>query len=984
MAIESRVPVDTYCLVGYTAINATPAALVTPASFLCSRRWSVDESRASRGNLRCGVSRICEFREDRRNVCCAVEAEYSMTGYLTSVSELSGPETSGVTGHRWLPRSRKGCATALVAAIAAVTPATNLFAGDVRTVREIRMEFAKPFGLPNFEEPARALAALEAASRDLLAAAKNEELDVLAPMPIRLLGSTAIAADAVAAPPEETAGGRSVPPPIEAGPLTMRKAGATGVFASVLVTFAERARLASQDETRALETREALRRFADLLRAEYEGRVALTGIDVTLSSVNGVLSAPGDAGSAPATMTLPAIAGFGGIDADGIAAVARQVELALEQTIAVQAADGNTAPLEFTVRATPATSAGDTTLRLLVAFVGPKAAPAVAVSSVSLSYVDGSGQPIADPAALGLPDPAMVLGSTTIALYREGEGDSAYLTDWNLGAPDVTASLAPDGLGPNTRLSISALRSVSEAVLGTLQANDLMGVYVDIAAGQFDMTRAGVDLRGGTELKLIAIPGIVDGVRVIASGERTEGNTAVDPPGRRYERIKERSPFGAEDPSGRVLRQSVLEEYLHRLSRHPNRRVDAAVTPPSTEAAAAASGSGPRGTIGLDYLVSENKPWSVFVQGSNTGTGSTGEWQQRFGIFHSDLFGNNEIASIEYLTTDFDAMHSVSGYFDGPVAESEVLRWKVYGGWYEYSASDVGLSSERFEGSSPSVGAELALNVFQHERLFVDVVGGVRWFDVKVNNLLFNFGGEQDFLVPYVGVRAQRNSRTATTDAAIFFDLCVADATDVDQVELNSLGRLLPERDWSIMRWDVAHSFYLDPLFVENASEGTLAHELAFRFRGQYSFDQRLIPQQLGVAGGFYTVRGYPESIVAGDTLVLASGEYRLHLPQLLGFDANPQPFLGIGEPFRLRPQFGYGATDWDLILRAFIDVGRVTNVDPFSFERNETLVGAGVGVQLQLWRNLDVRLDLGFPLNDLEGRDIDSHRLSFVGTLAF
>ncbi|MBL9120740.1 MAG: hypothetical protein JNL80_12595 [Phycisphaerae bacterium] len=859
----------------------------------------------------------------------------------------------------------------------AATPAPRL-ADGVRAIRDVRIEFVRPFGLPGFEDPQRGLITLEAAAAELAKAVESAKADTLAPLTVRLLGSNLIAADAVTAP-----AGAESPAPLVASPDAMRRLGATGAYASVLQAYVRRAREASLIESSPLPEREALRRFADVLEAELEGRGELGGIEITLATVDGVLTAPSAGSSAATPMALPAIAGFTAIDGRGVREIARQVELALERDVSVQGADGASVPLEFTVRAAPA-APDDPVLRLQVAFVGPHGQPAVSATRFTLSYVDGAGRTIENPAAIGLPDPAMVLASTRVTLQPTVDGGAAYLTDFGGDGETVTVAL-DSGFGADAKLSVAALRTVAESVLATLRSDDLMGVYVDIAGGQFDMARGGADIRGGnSDVKLVVVPGIVDGVRIVASGERVEGGSAINPTERRYERIRERSPFSpsrAETGDARVLRESVLEEFLHRQSRHPNRRVDAAVTPPpdGTEAT-----DGVRGTIGLDYLVREAKPWSVFVQGSNTGTGSTGEWQQRFGVFHSDLFGNDEIASIEYLTTDFDSMHSVNGYFDAPVCESESLRWKLYGGWYEYSASDVGLSSERFEGSSPSVGAELALNVFQHERLFFDVVGGVRWFDVKVNNLLFNLRGEEDFLVPYVGLRVQRNARSATTDAGVFLDMCIADATDVDAVEMNALGRLLPERDWSLMRWDLAHSFYLDPLFQENPNEGTLAHELAFRFRGQYSFEQRLIPQQLGVAGGFYTVRGYPESLVSGDTLLLASGEYRLHLPQILGFDANPQPLFGVGEPFRLRPQFGYGATDWDLILRAFIDVGRVETVDPFSFEDDRTLIGAGVGVELQLWRNLDLRLDLGFPLKDIEGRDIDSSRLSFVGTLAF
>lgn len=848
---------------------------------------------------------------------------------------------------------------------------------DIRPVSDIRIDFVKPFGVPGFEDPAVHLATLEAAARDLRAALGTAADATLAPMPVRFLGTTLIDAGAVSAPASAS---EPLPPPVEFGPLGMRGSGATGAFRGVLRVYAERASLAAAEEARPLGEREALRRFADVLLAEIETGLELTELEVSLDVVDGVLHAPSS--DRAATMTLPAVAGFDGIDAAGVRSLAEQVERGLESIFAVGDGSGATSPLEFTVRVLPAAGPSDRTLRLQAAFVGPKSQPAVPVSGFSLAYVDGAGTPIADPAGLGLPDPAEILASTTLAL-RHAAGDS-YLVEWGGEGEEVASTLAGEPFGGGARLSVSALRAVAEGVLATLRANDLLGVYVDFEPGQFDMARGGIDTRGGSgEVKLAVIPGIVEGVRVVASGERVEGESAIDPPEPRYARIRERSPFG--EGKGRILRESALDDYLHRLSRQPNRRVDAAVTPASDTATRTAEGDdGVKGTIGLDYLVRENKPWSVFVQGSNTGTGSTGEWQERFGVFHSDLLGNDEILSIEYLTTDFESMHSVNGYFDAPIGDSDRFRWKVYAGWYEYTASDVGLGGESFEGSSPSIGLEVAWNVFQRGRLFVDVVGGGRWFNAKVHNLIFDFRGEEDFLVPYVGVRVQRNARSSTTDAGVFVEACSGELTDASLAEMNALGRLNPDKDWSLVRWDLAHSFFLDPLLLDNPAEGTLAHELAFRVRGQHSFGQRLIPQQLGVAGGLYTVRGYPESIVAGDNVVLASAEYRLHVPQVLGFDSNPQPLFGMGEPFRLRPQFGYGSTDWDLILRAFVDVAHVANANAFSFESDETLVGAGVGIELQLRRNLDLRLDLGFPLNDLDGEDLDSARLSFVGTLAF
>ena len=65
-------------------------------------------------------------------------------------------------------------------------------------------------------------------------------------------------------------------------------------------------------------------------------------------------------------------------------------------------------------------------------------------------------------------------------------------------------------------------------------------------------------------------------------------------------------------------------------------------------------------------------------------------------------------------------------------------------------------------------------------------------------------------------------------------------------------------------------------------SRSTLAHEIVIATRGQYSFDDRLVPQFQQVAGGMFTVRGYEQSIVAGDSAVIGSAEYRYHFARTL------------------------------------------------------------------------------------------------------
>ena len=155
----------------------------------------------------------------------------------------------------------------------------------------------------------------------------------------------------------------------------------------------------------------------------------------------------------------------------------------------------------------------------------------------------------------------------------------------------------------------------------------------------------------------------------------------------------------------------------------------------------------------------------------------------------------------------------------------------------------------------------------------------------------------------------------------------------------------------------------------------------------------RLMPQNESTAGGFFSVRGYPESSVAGDTVLLGTAEYKLHVPRLLKIQPDPgkTPLPLVGTPFRWAPQTVYGRPDWDLIARAFFDVGRTMNTwrQSAQGEQDYTLMSTGVGLEWQFSRYVNMRLDWGFPLRDMEtttesveaGKD---SRVHFVATFIY
>jgi hypothetical protein len=592
-----------------------------------------------------------------------------------------------------------------------------------------------------------------------------------------------------------------------------------------------------------------------------------------------------------------------------------------------------------------------------------------------------------------LPPIADLLAVRTLLSIREDGVYVAPRPGTGLEAvPLALADLAAPGRA-RRQFAVSAINAIGASIVEELNRRGLIGVLVLPDPAQIDpetlQDRRPPEVR---RMTLDVWTRTVGEVRTLGDGPRWIGeprwwagrrlDDRINHPAHRL--IRENSPLqpaaavAGADP-GDLLRADEIENYLFRLNRHPGRRVEAAI------------GAGERpGEITLDYIVAENKPWTAYFQLSNTGTEQTNEWRQRFGFIHHQLSNRDDILSIDYITAGFSDAHAVLASYSVPVWGLQTLRARAYGSWSDWTASDVGFVDEEFEGQSWSLGGELIANVLQVRRSFVDVFAGARFQNVRVRNVPVDIEGDADFFIPYIGARFERETFSARTDAEIRFETNLPGVAGTDSAEIQRLGRLNVDRDWTVLRWRAGHSFFLEPLLLgarwfdpsTPAGRTTLAHEIALSARGQHAFGNRLIPQEQETIGGFFSVRGYPESILAGDNVYIASAEYRLHIPRLL----HPrEPGRLIGEqPFRWAREQQYGLPDWDFIIRGFFDIGRATQSDAAAFEIEETLMGAGIGAELQVWRNLNLRLDWGFALEEVRDVDSGDNRLHFIGTLLF
>lgn len=534
-------------------------------------------------------------------------------------------------------------------------------------------------------------------------------------------------------------------------------------------------------------------------------------------------------------------------------------------------------------------------------------------------------------------------------------------------------------------ISQRGLESVLMALRDGINRRGVVGVWVELAKGDVEVrpTASGsqwVDVRQGrTSMNVIVYAAKVAGgdaaIRTIGIGERVTEADAVN--NKIHDRIRRNSPVKGEAGAD-LLNKGALDNYAFRLSRHPGRQVDIAV------------GAGPEsGTAQIDYMVRENKPWSVYFQIGNTGTESTNEWRERFGFVHNQLTNEDDILSIDYVTAGFDSSHSVQASYERPVFDLDRLRVKVFGGYNNWDASEVGVTQESFSGDGYNVGGQLSYNVYQWQQSFLDVFGGVKFAHYRVNNSTILLTSNAGFFLPYGGVSYERNTGTSSTRASVQIEGNIASiggTPSEGSLELDAQGRGNTSDDFAILSWNVDHSMYLEPIFDgKNFRDGksTLAHEIYLSFRGQTSLGDRLTPNFQGVAGGFYTVRGYDESEAAGDDQLLFTAEYRLHIPRLFAIQDTAGRDI-FGEPFRWSPQEAYGSTDWDLIFRGFVDIGWTGLADKLSFESDKTLVGPGIGLELQYRRNINLRVDWGIAANDTPRTDAGESRVHFVATFLY
>jgi hypothetical protein len=587
------------------------------------------------------------------------------------------------------------------------------------------------------------------------------------------------------------------------------------------------------------------------------------------------------------------------------------------------------------------------------------------------------GQPTADAAFQA--NLSAIIGDTNVVL---GISDAGYIAPGR-NTPTAERKISELNIEGEAQFSQGAILTIDKAIVRGLNAHGYGAVLVVPSPNDIDPQDL-TDLRSrrkGTLHLLVSVPTAAE-IRTVASGDRiSTSEPRIDNP--KQKRILHNSPIqAATQPSegaSSFFDEKKVNDYVDRLNRQPGRRVDVAL-----------SAADQPDQYTLDYLINEIKPWYVYAQVSNTGTAITDEWRERFGFVDNQLTGNDDILSLDGVT-DFQQSTNITGSYEFPLFSNnpsfgtDRLRARVYGLWDQYTAADLGLLSDTFNGTDYSGGGEIAYNIFQRGNMFLDLIGGARYQSSQVKSQFQQTSSTADYIIPYVGGRVQDYQPTYDYVAGLTAE---GGVTSTNRATLAGMGRANPDPDFIILQPNVQGSFYLEPLIDSSnfdAGRSTLANELYFSFRGQWALGYRLIPQFEEAAGGFYSVRGYPEAATAGDSVFLGTAEYRYHIARALGVAPNPTKIKVFGDPFRVLPEQPYQRPDWDCILRGFVDLGQVLQSSKIAGEFNDALVGVGAGIEFQIRQNIDIRGDYGVALAGLSsGVKSGTSRFTLVVTLLY
>ena len=492
-------------------------------------------------------------------------------------------------------------------------------------------------------------------------------------------------------------------------------------------------------------------------------------------------------------------------------------------------------------------------------------------------------------------------------------------------------------------LSLRELQEISQLPLQYLKSFGYEGLVAFPDPNQIDPI-TGEDLRqpGQTGLRIVVWVSRVESVEFLNGGINPQVFEKLDQLGR--------NSFLAQEERGKPLTTAHLR-YWKRFGKSRSRTA-------TTTLMAGEEPGGVRPSVKLGL----GKKQGGKIHASNTGTETTGYWILGGTFFYNQLSGRDDDLEFSAITSDTFERQAFNLKYSLPLLYPDVLNVDFQGGYSSYDASSFAITQIDFEGETRFFDFSLQWDplAWEYENFALGMKLGMRREQVEAENSLISGRANADFLIPRMALVMQTKGSYLRTFTELEIRRNLISVPEHDRALLGGVSAVD-----KATRLKIAHlqSFkigkWLQNQWNDNLPAQWNHHLLLAKFSGDWGLQKnRHLPQHQFIAGGTGSVRGYPESLIAGDYGYSASFDYRM-------------PF------FSGDTGTGLGGASSELI--AFFDWAETFVNQPFSYESDHSIAGAGIGWEIKFSNGLQARLDLAKPLREINnnGTVLDGTRSS-------
>ncbi|MDP8230580.1 MAG: ShlB/FhaC/HecB family hemolysin secretion/activation protein [Candidatus Gorgyraea atricola] len=396
---------------------------------------------------------------------------------------------------------------------------------------------------------------------------------------------------------------------------------------------------------------------------------------------------------------------------------------------------------------------------------------------------------------------------------------------------------------------------------------------------------------------------------------------------------------------GQILDYNRLEKNVKRLNKQPDRTVKTVLLPGKEQ-----------GTSDIVVkMQEESSPQHVYLEYKNSGTKVTGKNRFAMGYVNNNLLGHEDMFSIKgQVGQNYDKVNAVVMDYNFPINTYDT-RVGAYG---LYSHADIGGQFQIIspEGEAAAFGPYITHPLFDKNlsdpvamNVSGNITAGFDWVSVR-NKILGNETSHDELRVPKIGLGIdEKDSRGRT-----FLSNEVRFGMD------NFMGSL-DEYDESASRLNAGGEFVKYTASLSRITKLPFSSMLISSFKLQLTDNPLVNSEQLSL-GGVNSIRGFPENDYLADYGWFSNIEFR-----------TPAFFF----PSALKVPYDKKATSLkDAVqLVYFVDFGKGNlKFDRAGEQRNDIMIGAGIGLRFDLYKHLKGRIDWGFPVGNEEPSDNSSN----------